>query len=122
MEKIFDGHNYDSMIIADKTGKIMVAYSDVDGEVIKTDMLPPREVELENRGSSALIYGGFIMQHIMITAKDGVFKAVNFSLTLDVDGTYLMDTQDVVLPDVSFVENLDIPSTQYERTGSVSIK
>lgn len=122
MERIFDGHNYDSMIIADKRGKIMVAYSDVDGEVIKMDMLPSKEVELENRGKSALIYGGFIMQHIMITSKDGVFKAVNFSLTLDKDGTYLMDTQDIVLPDVSFVENLNIPSANYEKTGSVSIK
>ncbi len=122
MERIFDGHNYDSLIIADKTGKIMVAYFESDGEIIKTDMLPPREVEMEHRGKSALIYGGFIMQHIMITVKNGVFKAVNFSLTLDVDGTYLLVTQDIVLPDVSFVENLNVPRENYEKTGSVSIK
>lgn len=122
MEKIFDGQNYDSMIIVDKRGKIMVACSKKDGEVIKTDMLPSKEEELANKGDSVLLYGGLTFQHTMITSKDGVFKVFNFSLTLDRDGTYVMDTQDIVLPDVSFVENLDIPRVQYERTGSVSIK
>lgn len=110
MEKIFDGKNYDSMYIVDKRGHIMVAYSKKDGEVIKTEMLPSKKIEWENRGKSSLIYGGFTMEHMMITSKDGVFKVFNFSLTLDRDGTYVMDTQDVVLADVSFVENLDIPS------------
>ena len=122
MEKIFDSENYDALYIIDTMGKIMVASTKKDGAVITTEMLPSKEIELEMRGKSAAIYGGLYPTHMMITVKNGVFKVCNFSLTLDGDGKYVMDSVDVLLPDVSFADNLDIPSQEYERTGRVSIK
>ncbi len=122
MEAFFDGHNYDAAVVLDRRGEVLMAYSKGDGEVIKGNILPSREDELKVRGRSALIYGGFTMNHIMLTVKDGIFRTINFALTLDKDGSYVLDKQDIHLPDVvsDLKENLG-NLEEYEKTRSVSI-
>lgn len=122
MEKIFDCQNYDSMVILDRRGRIMIAYSSKDGKIVTTDMLPTVEQEKENEGKSVLLYGGFTMEHTMITSKDGILRAINFSLALDRDGTYVMDTQDITLPNVGSLEHSNEDISAYERTRDVSIR
>lgn len=122
IEKVFDGNNYDVMCIVDKRGDVMLASSKKDGNMIKKEMLPSKDMERQLEGKAAQVYGGMYPMHTLISVKNGVFSAYDFSLAIDKDGTYVMDRIDILLPDVSYVHNLDIPNPDYEKTGRVSIK
>lgn len=122
VRQIFDCFNYDSFYIINTRGIIEFAYNIKDGIRVGRYVLP---TEREIRGyindkKKLTIYGGFFggMNNVLITSKDGNFKACKFSLSVDKDENYKMITQDiilpVILPDLSKIE-------EYESIGKVSL-
>lgn len=119
LEELFNPKNYDGLFVIDTKGRMVVASTKVDGDILKGEILPTKDIEAKMQGQIVNIYGGLYPNMKMISVKDGVFEVSAFSLALDRDGTYVLTRHPVELPSVRIVDN--IKGEEYERTGKVSI-
>lgn len=119
LARLFDPDNYDSLFVIDTHGRIVIASTQSDGKILNGEFLPTKEEEEKYKGNIVNICGGMYPTMKCITVKNGQFKAWAFSLTLDRDGTYVLDRYPIKLPNVRITHSMK--KGDYQETNKVSL-